>query len=276
MAPPSFDDLAGPAAEVLEEGYQTEGFQLGAKRTTSFQKASLNSTIDFEGGKRGTGGTIAWSFPKFGLEGLALDKLEVDKEGKVSMEVSVGEGLHKIQGLTVSASSEAEDASSASIGVCYEAMSNTQWKADIKPADAKDFNVEMTRSLGESVTFGKRLTGEAKGVPDVGLSLAKGPLFASLTATCRFSTFNASGCYSANDSLKLAGTFQQGGGESGNFSVGAAYQLREGTSLRAKIEQDRAVSIAIQHELSAGVSFNTGTKLDLKKNLSYGFAVNIE
>merc|ERR1712107_876149 len=122
-------------------------------------------------------------------------------------------------------------------------MGDTQIIFETKATNPQDFVLDVTRTQGPA-TFGAKFTGVAK--PDVGVRVASFPVFGSLTATQGLSVFNVTGHYQAQDNLKFAAAYEHGGKNSGTASVGVAFTPVKGTNLKAKVEQDTAVSVTVK------------------------------
>merc|ERR1712194_853813 len=88
--PVKFDDLSKVASSVLNDDYQTSGHVFKGKHLTSYKGAVLSTQVDFFGDKGvATPAKLAWKLPSpFGLKGVTVDKLEMDKGGKFKLEAS--------------------------------------------------------------------------------------------------------------------------------------------------------------------------------------------
>jgi len=276
--PCKFADLQKKAADVLNEDHQTKGFTIKSKQKTSWDGAVLTTACDVFSGKDEitTPGKVTWKFPKpAGFSGLSIDKFEIDKKGGMKLEAVADAGMHKVKDLKIEFKSDLKDLEAISKGITFTGIADTQIKAEIKPLNPKKFSAEVTRSVGDLATVGVNFKGA--GVPDVGLNVTKGPVFAAVTAGSAFSVFNVYGLYSVNDKIKVAATFEQGGKKSGAFSAGGSFSVQKGTSLKAKVDHEQNASLTLKHEISKGVTILAGAGYGLQKgNLSYGLQVSVE
>lgn len=276
--PCKFADLQKKAADVLNEDHQTKGFTIKSKQKTSWDGAVLTTACDVFSGKDEitTPGKVTWKFPKpAGFSGLAIDKFEIDKKGAMKLEAVVDSSLHKVKDLKIEVKSDLQSLEAISKGITFTGIKDTQIKADIKPLNPSAFTAEITRSVADLATVGVKFSGA--GVPDVGLNVAKGPIFAAATAGSGFTVFNVYGLYSINDKLQVAATFAQGGKKSGAFSAGGSFALQKGTSLKAKVDHEQNASLTLKHEISKGVTILAGAGYGVQKgNLNYGFQVSVE
>jgi len=210
--PCKFADIQKKAADVLNEDYQTKGFTIKSKQKTSWDGAVLTTACDLFSGKEEitTPGKVTWKFPKpAGFSGIAIDKFEIDKKGGMKLEAVADSSLHKVKDLKIEFKSDLKNIEGITKGITFTGIKDTQIKADIKPMNLSKFTAEVTRSVGDLATVGVKFGGA--GVPDVGLNVAKGPMFAAVTAASGFSVFNVYGLYTINDKLQVAATFEQGG-----------------------------------------------------------------
>jgi hypothetical protein len=262
----------------LNEDHQTKGFTIKSKQKTSWDGAVLTTACDLFSGKEEitTPGKVTWKFPKpAGFSGISIDKFEIDKTGGMKLEAVGDSSLHKVKDLKVEFKSDLKDLNAISKGITFTGIKDTQIKAEIKPLDLKSFSAEVTRSVGDLATVGVKFGGA--GVPDVGLNVATGPIFAAVTAGSAFKVFNVYGLYTVNDKIKVAATFAQGGKKSGEFSAGGSFALQKGTSLKAKIDDKQTASLTLKHEISKGVTILAGAGYGVAKgDLSYGLQVSVE
>lgn len=276
--PVKFGDLQKKAADVLNEDHQTKGFTIKSKQKTSWDGAVLTTACDLFSGKEEitTPGKVTWKFPKpAGFSGISIDKFEIDKKGGMKLEAVSDSSLHKIKDLKVEFKSDLKDMSAITKGITFTGIKDTQIKAEIQPLNLKKFSAEVTRSVGDLATVGVKFGGA--GVPDVGLNVSKGPVFAAVTAGAGFTVFNVYGLYTVSDKLKVAATFAQGGKKSGAFSAGGSFAVQKGTSLKAKIDHEQNASVTLKHELSKGVTILAGAGYAVPKGgLSYGLQVSVE
>lgn len=273
--PVKFDDIPKTATSLLNDDYQTNGYQLKAKQKTSWDSAVLTTTVDLFGKDDvKTPGKLSWKFPKpLGLAGFSIDKLELDKSGKFKLETSMDKALHTVPDLKIEAKSNLVDASKIVAGCTYTGIKDTQIIFETKPTNPQDFVLDVTHTHGPA-TVGAKFTGV--GTPDVGVRVALFPVFGSLTAKQALSVFNVAGHYQAQDNLKFAAAYEHGGKKSGTASVGVAFTPVKGTNFKAKVEQDTAVSITVKHDISKGFSFIAGGRVAADRSFTYGLQLSIE
>jgi len=268
-----FDDLSKATTEVMNDDYQVSGYQLKTKQKTALDGAVVTSATDLFGKDCATPAKLTWKFPKpFGLAGLCVDKLEMDKAGKFKFEAVVDKALHTVDALKIEIKSDLVDMSKASGGFTYTGVKNTQIKFETKPDG--NFTKEVTHCMGDA-TFGVKLGMANLTAPDLGVKYVHGPAIAALLAKDKFSTFSGHVCYKASDELKVAATFEQGKAQ--KWGVGVVYNLIKGTTLKAKVQQDTSVSVGVKHELRKGFNILAGGKFDSAGGKhSYGCQLSIE
>lgn len=273
--PVKFDDISKTATSLLNDDYQTNGYQMKSKQKTSWDGAVLTTTVDLFGKDSvQTPAKLSWKFPKpLGIAGFSVEKLELDKAGKFKLETSMDKALHTVPDLKIEAKSDLVDASKIVAGCTYTGIKDTQIIFETKATNPQDFVLDVTRTQGPA-TSGAKFIGVAK--PDVGVRVASFPVFGSLTAKQALSVFNVTGHYQAQDNLKFAAAYEHGGKKSGTASVGVAFTLVKGTNLKAKVEQDTAVSVTVKHEISKGFSFLAGGKVAADRSYTYGLQLSIE
>lgn len=273
MAPPKFDDLSKAATEVLSDDYQVSGHQFKAKQKTSFDGAVVTTAVDLFAKDFKTPAKLTWKFPKpFGLPGVSVDKLEMDKDGKFKFEAAVDKAAHGVDDLKIEVKSDLANASKATGGFTYTGIADTQIKLETK-SDMK-FAFEATRSF-EPVTVGLKLGMANPTAPDIGAKLVQGPLTAAILAKEQLSTVSAFACYKVNDDVKLAGSYVHG--KAIKYGLGLAYTLQKGTTFKAKLEQDTSLSLGVKHELAKGFIVLAGGKYDAAgKKHTYGLQLSIE
>merc|ERR1719469_1854129 len=114
MAPVKFDDLAKATNEVLNDDYQLNGHQFQAKQKTSFEGAVVTTAVDLFAKDCATPAKLTWKFPKpFGLAGVSIDKLEMDKAGKFKFEAAFDQAAHTVPDLKLEFKSDLVDVSKA-------------------------------------------------------------------------------------------------------------------------------------------------------------------
>eukprot|EP00928_Gymnodinium_smaydae_P040091 TRINITY_DN2724_c0_g1_i7.p2 TRINITY_DN2724_c0_g1~~TRINITY_DN2724_c0_g1_i7.p2 ORF type:complete len:241 (+),score=74.42 TRINITY_DN2724_c0_g1_i7:90-812(+) len=236
----------------------------------------ITTAVDLFPGKDGvmTPAKLTWKFPKpFGFDGICVDKLEMDKAGKLKLEASSNKAG---KGVLLDCKSDLADPAKITASCHYTGLQDTQMKVETKVMKPQDFTFEVTRSQGLA-QFGLKCNQANLTAPDVGLRLAKDALFCSVLAKEKFSVFTAHGFYKASDVLKLAATYEHGGKKSGSFSVGLAYDVAKGTTVRAKVQQDQTISCGVKHAVSKGFTVLCGGKYDTKsQGVSYGLQLSVE
>jgi len=276
MAPVKFDDISKTAASVLGDDYQEKGFQFKTKQKTSWDGAVVSSQVDLFGAKDGvqTPAKLTWKFPTpLGSPLFSIDKLELDKAGKMKMECTTTK-VHK--DLKVEVKSDLADPSKVTAHCTYTGVKDLQVKLDTFPMNPQNFTAEVTYAHGPC-TVGTKCTKATVTSPDFGVHFLKGPYFCSLMVKEGFGTYAAHGFYKASDKLKCAGTYTHGGKASGNFSLGLFYELMKGTTVKAKVAQDQSLSCSVKHELSKGFTMIGGGKYDTKKgDYTYGLQLSVE
>jgi len=278
MAPVKFDDLSKAAKDVLNDDYQTSDFQLKAKQKTSLGGAVATTAVDlFVKDAVQTPAKLTWKLPKpFGIAGIAVDKLEMDKGGKFKLEASVDKSAHSIPDLKVDAKSDLVDPKKATLGCTFTGLKDTLLKFETTPMAPSKFTLEATRDV-KMATIGLKCGMDTLTTPDVGLRIVQGPLSCALIAKEKFGVYTAAACYKAASDLKVACTYEQGGKKSGSYSVGLAYTVQPGTSVKAKIQQDKSVSCGVKHDLAKGFTIVSGFKYGLTDGKqSFGCQLSIE
>jgi hypothetical protein len=271
--PVKFDDLPKVATEVLNDDHQTSGYTLKAKQKTSYGGAVLTTQVDLFTGKDGaTPAKLTWKWPApLGFGGICIDKLEMDKGGKFKLEAT-GDKVHP--GLKVECKSDLADASKVVAGCTYTGLKDAQVKFECKALKPQDFTAETTYTKGQA-TCGMKLTSAVLkgGAPDFGVRYLSGPLFCSLLAKDKLSTYNASLFYKASPDVKCAATYQHGGKGSGNFTVGLAYK----GLAKVKVTQDQTLSCSVKHSVAKGFTFLGGVSYNMQKGShSAGLQLSIE
>lgn len=277
MAPVKYDDLPKASNEVLNDDYQTSGYLLKAKQKTNWDGAVVTTAIDLFPGKDPvqTPAKITFKLPKpFGINGLSVEKLEVDKAGKFKFEAVADKGLHKVPDLKLEAKSDLVDLAKATAGFTYTGVANTLVKFETRTAAPQFFTLEVTQEI-QNATVGVKLTGVTN--QEVGLRIDNGGVTAALIAKEKLSVFTAHGFFKANNDLKLAASYEHGGKKSGSLSAGLAYTVKEGTLLKAKVQQDGVVSASVKHTVSKGFTVIAGGKFDAQNGKhTYGLQLSVE
>mmetsp|Transcript_77438 Transcript_77438/g.215220 ORF Transcript_77438/g.215220 Transcript_77438/m.215220 type:complete len:278 (-) Transcript_77438:75-908(-) len=262
MAPVKFDDIPKGATEVLNDDYQVSGYQFKAKQKTSFNGAIATTAVDmFTGAAVQTPAKITWKFPTFGVAGLCVDKLELDKAGKMALEVSAGKASHKVDGLTLTAKSDLVAPEKAVAALTYTGVKDMQIKFDTKPLNVTDFSLEVTGAV-QQLTFGAKCGMKNLTAPDVGARFSSGPFFMAMMGKEQFGKWGLYGSYKAMDALKFAGSCELGAQP--KYCAGLSYEVVKGTKLRAKVLKDKsqALCASMKHDLSKGFTVLAGGKFE--------------
>mmetsp|Transcript_21899 Transcript_21899/g.38757 ORF Transcript_21899/g.38757 Transcript_21899/m.38757 type:complete len:282 (-) Transcript_21899:157-1002(-) len=281
MGPVKFDDISKVTTEVLNDDYQGAGYQLRAKQKTSWDASVVSTTVDLWPGKDcQTPAKVGWKFPSpFGIKGVCVDKLEMDKAGKFKMEVSADKGLHSVADLKLETKSDLVDPSKATAACIYTGVKDTMVKLETKPMNPADFNLEVTRSI-DIATVGLRFGMANLTAPDIAARIESGPLFAALLAKEKFGVFSASCCFKANDDLKVAASYEHGGKKSGSCSLGVAYTGYtgiKGAVYKAKVEQDMSTTHYIKYEVAKGFVVSKTFKYETQSgNMKVGVTLSVE
>jgi len=272
MAPVKFDDIPKVANEVLSDDYQVSGHVFKAKQKTSWAGAVLSTQVDFFGDKCATPAKLAWKLPvPFGCPYFCLDKLEMDKGGKLKLEASTGKVY---PGLKIDCKSDLSDVNKVNVGHTYTGLKDTQLKLEHKLTKPQDFTGEVTYSAGIA-TCGLKFSSAilSGGLPDFGVRLLSGPWFCSVLAKEKFGAFSAHGFYKVSPDVKCAATYQLGGKANGNFTLGMSYK----GLYKVKVAQDQSVCCSVKHSVAKGFTVLGGLKYSIKKgDYSYGVQLSIE
>jgi len=276
--PCKFGDISKKAADVLNEDFQTKGYAVSNKQKTSWDGAVVTAAIDLFSGKEDitSAGKVTWKLPKpAGLTGVSVDKFEIDKKGGMKLEATLDNNLHKVKDLKVEVKTDLKDLASVSKGITFTGVKDTQIKAEFKPLNPKKFTAEVTRTVAETATVGVKFNGPDAKAVELGANFTKGPGFMALTA--KGGAFALFGNYKVNDKVTIAGTFEQGGKNSGNWATGGSFALQKGTTIKGKMDNNQVASVGLKHEISKGVSILAGVSYDVKKgSSSHGFKISVE
>merc|ERR1712032_629803 len=159
----------------------------------------------------------------------------------------------------------------------YTGIPDTQIKFETKVATPQDFTFEITRSAGKNATLG--LKGDMANItcPELGIRLAQGCFFGSFFTKKQLSVYTAHAYYKALPELKIAGTYEHGGKDSGSCSLGVLYDLSAQTKLKAKVLHDKSIHTAVKHEVAKGFTTLFGAKWHSGEgSFRYGLQVSIE
>jgi len=217
---------------------------------------------------------LSFKIPKvFGIAGLFVDKLELDKAGKTKVEVSAKKESHGVSGLVLEAKSDLKSVNGLNCGFTFTGLADTQIKADAPVAKPDAFAIEATRSIPNGV-LGLKCGMANLSAPDLGFRFQSGPLFASLLATKKFSCFTAHAFYKVSDDIKVAATCVQEKEIKG--AAGVEYKVSKETTVKAKVQHDQTVSASVQHSLQKGFTVNVGGKVGADGKFGYGASLSID
>lgn len=282
MAPVKFDDLPKTAVEVLIDDYQMSGYLLKGKQKTSWGGSVLTTAVDLFPGKdhTRTPAKVTWKLPQpFGIAGVSVDKLEVDKLGKFKLEAVADKAAHNVADLKLEAKSDLVSPAKATLGFTYTGLADTQVKFETKPLDPQDLTLEVTRTVQDAVV-GLQWTGASTAnltAPAVGARYASGDFFGSVVVKDAFSNAIVHGYYKANDKLKVAACYEHGGKRSGKASLGFGYAVAPGTLLKAKVQECGTVGATVKHEVTKGFTvFAGGWYSPTQGKHSWGLQLSLE
>merc|ERR1712194_840694 len=237
-------------------GYQTSGYVFKAKQATSFNGAVLSTQVDLLNAGCATPAKLTWKYPKpFKLEGVTIDKLEMDKAGKFKLEASHN---NVYPGLKVECKSDLEDINKVQVLTTYTGLKDAQIKVDCPVTKPQNFNAEATLSKGK-VTCGLKTSSAilAGALPDVGLRFQDGALFCSVLAKEQLKTVSAHAFYKVNPDVNCAATYR------GLYKV--------------KFAQDQSVSCSYKHSFAKGFTVLSGLSYNVAKGShSYGVQLSVE
>jgi hypothetical protein len=277
-SPVKFDDLSKTAKDVLDNDYQTSGYQFKAKQNASWNSTVATTTVDLFGKDAiQTPAKLSFKVPNiFGIGGLTVDKLELDKAGKAKLEASAKKESHGVHGLVLEAKSDLKSVNALNCGFTFTGLADTQIKADAPLSKPDGFSLEATRSVPFGI-LGLKCGMANLSAPDVGFRFASGPLFGSLLATKKLSCFTVHAFYKASDDIKVAASCTQDkSGKGTGASAGVEYKVSKDTTAKAKVQHDRTVSASVKHNVQRGFTLNAGGKYSADGKLSYGLSLSIE
>lgn len=272
MAPVKFGDIEKPAKDLLSDDFTTDKFEFKAKQKTNLSGAVVTSTVELLGKDDvKTPAKLSWKIPLSFLKGVSVDKLELDKKGGCKLEVSGDSKLHSVDGLKIEAKTDLKSMSKVSAGVHYS-QKEAQFKIETALGAPADFKAEACVAVGPA-TVGVSCGAKTLTSPDVAVRMQQGPLFAAITAGAGFSQYGLHALFKHND-LQAAATYSTA---KGAYTVGAAYTLAKGTTLKAKLGNTQELHMAAKHEVSKGFTLTGGLKFDMKDSRhSYGLALSVE
>eukprot|EP00439_Symbiodinium_sp_Y106_P082930 s629_g22.t1 len=288
MGPVKFDDIPKTSNEVLNDDYQ-QGYLFKAKQKTSWHGSVVTTAVDILPGQDKapmTPAKITWRLPApLGCPFVVIDKLEVDKKGGVKLEGSTEKAL---KGLRIELKPELSDVMKTKTGLIYSGLKDARLALDLKGIGVQDAVAEATfqsctASQGKitqsmvhlprsgPATLGAKIA--APWCPDFGLRVLHGPFFASLLAK---ENYTASCHYKAADNLRLAANYTYGGKKTdGNYTIGLMYACNKNTTMKVKLDHNRAISCSVKQVFAKGFSALGGVKYDSKTGTpTYGLQIS--
>lgn len=277
MAPVSFNDISKTAADILNNDYQTSGYQFKSKQKTSWNGAVVTSAVDLWPGKDGvqTPGKLTWKIPNpVGLMGFSIDKFEMDKSGKFKFESSLDKTMHKVDGLKIDVKSDLQSLDKVNTSFTYTALKDKRLQVDVPVTKPEAFTAEATQSIA-GATVGVKLDKNNFQQPDLGVRFASGPLFAALLATKKLSTFTAFASYNAKDNLKFAASCEP---LAQKGVIGLEYSCCKDVCMKAKAAlPEQSLSASVKYDLKKGFSVTAGGNYSVSSGkYSYGLALSVE
>lgn len=277
--PKKFDDINKSAAGVFKDDFQCKDFQLVAKQKTGL--AGLNSEVTVPVFPN-LGAKVNFKYAgKSGsaFDGISIDKFDLEKSGKVTVETSIGKPFHGVDKLKLDIKFTDFDKSTLVYSSTYTGVANTSLKLETKHSCPTNFTLEAAHKLSgfPAVVVARTPDGVGNFCPDVGVNYQAGDLFASLIAKGQFTEFTAHALYQATKDAKVAATYQHGGKANGAYAVGAAFEVSKELSAKAKFESSQTFSLGIKNQIAKGTTFFGGVSYGLKDgSLTYGSKLQIE
>jgi hypothetical protein len=279
--PAKFDDISKTASSVLGDDFQCKDFQLKAKQKTNFVGATSDLTVDLFGKDAcKTPTKLSFKLPKpFAyLDGFAIDKLDLAKDGKTAVDCSFSNALHKVDGLKLEVKTDLAD--SLTYHSTFTGVKDLALKFDtdhFKPT--KKFTVEALYGIG-SVVIGVKQSGMKSLIPNVGVNFQSGDIFASVLAKSELSEFTGHGFYKVSNDIKVATTYTRKfdkDGDTSTWAVGAAATINKETSAKAKFESSKVLSVALKRDLAKGTTVIGGVNYNIGSGaFGYGAKLSIE
>jgi len=266
-----FGDISKVATDVQKLDADVGGLVLKTKQKTSFQSSTLSTQVDLFSGGDATPTKLTYVWPKpLGFKKAFIDKLEMDRSGKLKLETSSADVF---PGLMLDFKSDLKDVAKVTAGFTYTDYKETLVKFECKATNPQDFDVETTYSL-DQLTFGCKLNSSIlKGsAPDFGVRYTQGPFFCALLAKDALKAYNASVAYKANADFHCAASYQHGGKGSGNFTVGLSYK----GFAKLKVDQSQTISCSYKHKVSKGFTVLGAASFNAAKGPKLGAQLSIE
>lgn len=273
MAPVKFDDLNKVAKSVLSDDYinlKDSPFQFKAKQKVCC--GAVTTTVDLnqqEG--NATSGVVSWKLSNpLGINGLAVDKFEYNKNGGMKFEGTLSKDIHKVDGLSVEFKTDLTDPlGKLKKGITYTGLPDTQVKFETAVLKPDAFTAEVTRVQGPA-TIGAKVQGTNV---DVGLRVSMSGLFASVVATKGFQAFQGAVHYKVNKSLEVAAIADKSKGGV-TATGGIKFALNDALTLKAKATDKGEATALATYKPAKGFTVHSGASFGSK--VSYGVQLNIE
>lgn len=279
----NFGDIPKTAADILNNDYQTSGYQFKSKQKTSWNGAVVTTAVDLWPGKDGvqTPGKLTWRIPNpVGLMGFTIDKFEMDKGGKFKLESSLDKSMHKVDGLKIDVKSDLTSVDQVTTVFTYTGLPSKcpvkRMQVDVPVSKPEGFTAEATGDVA-GATIGLKFNKASLQQPDLGVRFSTGPLFAAVTATKKLSTFTGFASYAVSDILKIAASCEQS--KALKAVAGIQYKCSGEALCKVKFQQDETQTViaSVKYDVSKGFSITAGGKYDLKSGKSgYGIALSVE
>lgn len=266
--------------DVINDGYHCSGFQLKLKQKTNWAGAVLTTSVDVfpAKGHCKTPARLSFKLPApLGFSAISVDKIELDRSGLGKIAATCDKA---IPGLKIECGADLTSAwlPSAAFGLGYTVLTDTVVKFSSK-LNCKDSALGLSTRIGPA-TFGAKLKLVPVTLPELWAKLSHGAFFVAISAKDRLAVYQASCAYKVSSNLKCAAIYTHGGKTSGNFSLGVAYTARLGkndTALKAKVQQDTSICVALKHQLAKGITVTAGARFNfLKSDSSFGFHICVD
>jgi len=306
--PPKFDDFKKPAGDVLGDDFFVDGYEIKAKAKSSGGGGSASTVtvnLNPRDDKPLSTGKVSLKIPApYGLTGLSINKLEMDKKGVFKLEGEISEKLHKLPGLKLEGKlPNVKDYTGSTAGLTFSGLKmnvggqavELQAKADVSPFAFDKSSFEITKSVGPMACFGVK----------AGVSNLMSPSFACrLGGSCMFAAIaikpdpmgahiDAHGFYKmklpagigavGGQEIKFGANCCKKGVASPNFGLGMHFEVMKGAHVKAKVEQTmdkdkqvNSLSASAKYTLSPGVALIAAAKMRPDKPASYGFQLSVE
>lgn len=276
--PNKFDDINKRAAGLFKDDFQCADFSLVAKQKINLCGASSETTVPVF---PSAAAKLSFKFPQPCpcLKGLQVDKFDLDKDGKAIFETSIGNTLHGVEGLKLEVKSNVDfkdfNNNTVAYSTTYKGIPETSLKLETKHHDPTNFVFEASRSAGPAV-IAAQFNGMSNLCPNVGVNYTAGDVFAAVVAKSQFTEFNVHALYQATAEAKLGATYQHGGKKSGDWTIGAAYQVSRDLSAKAKFDSNQTASLAFKKEFAKGTTLFGGVSYAMSGKVTYGAKLQIE